>query len=206
MSTHESSAVRRKRIMLMLLVTAFAAPFVLSWSLFHFTDLARGGSDGSHGQLVVPPRPLPEAVLHDAGTQQVSGLLREKWTLLYLVSESCDQSCLQALIQMRQLRLALGRNAHRLQRVLVIYGTFPPHLPAQMLKEFPGQMLTPGSAVDGHVPGGNFRLFENDDPLRAGRLYLVDPMGNLMLAWPAGTDPGGIIDDLSRLLKYSGAG
>jgi len=34
----------------------------------------------------------------------------------------------------------------------------------------------------------------------------VDPMGNLMLAWPAGTDPGGIMTDLRQLLRYSGAG
>lgn len=206
MSAPEPTTVRRKRAMLLLLVTVFAAPFILSWYLFHFTQLGRGGAGGSHGQLVVPPRLLPEAVLNDPGTQGESGLLREKWTLLYLVSGSCDQPCLQALLQMRQLRLALGRHAHRLQRALVIYGNFPPDLPADVLKEYPGQLIMAGWAVDGEDPGRHFRLFENDDPLRAGRLYLVDPMGNLMLAWPAGTEPGGIINDLNRLLKYSGAG
>ena len=206
MSVPEPTTARRRRIMLLLLVTVFAAPFILSWYLFHFTQLGRGDAGRSHGQLIIPPRLLPEAALDDPGRQRESGMLRHKWTLLYLVPGPCDPQCLQALLQMRQLRLALGRHGQRMQRALVIYGNFPPDLPASVLKEYPGQMIMAGSALDGDDPGRNFRLFENDDPLRAERLYLVDPMGNLMLGWPAGTDPAGIIADLMRLLKYSGAG
>lgn len=197
---------QRQRIMFLLLVVVFAAPFVVAWYLFNFTQVGHGGAGGSHGQLVIPPRPLPEAELLDPGGSQERAVLRYKWTLLYLVSGPCEQECLAALYRMRQLRLALGRQAHRVQRVLVVYGNFPPDLPAALLQEYPGQLVMAGSAVDGDDPGRSFRLSETDDPLAAGRLYVVDPMGNLMLAYPAGTEPGGIIDDLRRLLKYSGAG
>jgi hypothetical protein len=67
-------------------------------------------------------------------------------------------------------------------------------------------LVIAGSALDGDDAGRSFRLHDGDDPLAAGRLYIVDPMGNLMLAYPAGTDPVGIIADLKRLLRYSGAG
>lgn len=206
MNTTATGAIRRPRLTLFLLVVAFAAPFVGSWYLFNFTSVGRGDGAGAHGELVVPPRLLPAAALHDPAGAETGSVLREKWTLLYLLPGACDSTCVAAMYEMRQLRLALGRHAHRVQRALVVYGDFPPPLPAAVVQEYRGQAVIPGSALDGDEPGRNFRLHENDNPLAAGRLYLVDPMGNLMMAYPAGADPGGIIDDLERLLKYSGAG
>ncbi|OGT79901.1 MAG: hypothetical protein A3H91_07295 [Gammaproteobacteria bacterium RIFCSPLOWO2_02_FULL_61_13] len=206
MSVPGSGGLRRPRIMLLLLVVIFAAPFAVSWYLFNFTQVGRDSGSQSHGQLVAPPRPLPEVSLYDIGGRQEAGILRSRWSLLFLISGPCERSCVEALDRLRQLRLALGRHSDRVQRVLVVYGRFPPELPAALTKDYPGQMLVAGSAVDGHQAGYNFRLFDGDTPLRAGRVYLVDPMGNLMLAWPAGIDPAGIIADLRRLLRYSGAG
>ena len=37
-------------------------------------------------------------------------------------------------------------------------------------------------------------------------IYLVDPLGNLMMAFPKHADPSKIKRDLSRLLKWSGTG
>lgn len=206
MNAESPTKMRRQRLVFLLLVVVFSAPFALSWYLFHFTQVGRGAGAGSHGQLVVPPRPLPDVELHEPGGAPAGTQLRRKWTLLYLLPGPCAESCAGALYQMRQTRLALGRHAQRVQRALVVYGDFPPALPAAVLQEYPGQLVLSGSALDGDDPGRSFRLHDGDDPLAAGRLYVVDPMGNLMLAYPAGTEPGGIIDDLERLLKYSGAG
>jgi cytochrome oxidase Cu insertion factor (SCO1/SenC/PrrC family) len=188
-----------------LLVLVFAAPLAGSWYLFNFTQIGRG-ADHSHGQLIVPPRPLAAAALYDAMGVHMDASLRQRWTLLFLVPDDCDRSCLQMLAQMRQLSIALGKDAHRVQRALVVYGRFPPDWPAHVAHDFPGQLMVAGSALDGDEPGRNFRLGIADEPVGAGRLYIVDPMGNLMLAYPRGTDPAGIIRDLKRLLRYSGAG
>ena len=51
-----------------------------------------------------------------------------------------------------------------------------------------------------------FRLSDDRDPLLERRLYLVDPLGNLMMSYPADAEPGGIIKDLKRLLRYSRIG
>lgn len=206
MSPEVSRALPRQRVVILLLAMIFAAPFAVSWYLFHFTQVGRGGSDVSHGRLIVPPRPLPAAELLTPQGLQTGDMLRRRWTLLYLLPGACEEDCVAAMYRMRQLRLALGRHAHRVQRALVVYGEFPPRLPPEALREYAGQGVIAGSALDGDDPGRVFRLHDGDDPLAAGRLYLVDPMGNLMLAYPAGTAPGGIIDDLERLLRYSGAG
>ncbi len=206
MSDPLSGGLRRSRMVLLLLVAIFAAPLAVSWYLFNFTQVGRGAVSASHGQLVTPPRLLPEAPLYDISGRRETGVLRSRWSLLYLLSGPCERACMDALDQLRQLRLAMGRHGDRLQRVLVVYGRFPPDPPALATGAYAGQMVMVGSVVDGDDPGHNFRLFDGDTPLLAGRLYLVDPMGNLMLAWSAGTDPGGIIADLKRLLRYSGAG
>jgi cytochrome oxidase Cu insertion factor (SCO1/SenC/PrrC family) len=206
MSTPGIGGPQRSRLILLLLAAIFAAPVALSWYLFNFTQVGRDGGSASHGQLVTPPRPLPEAPLYDLAGRQEVGVLRSRWSLLYLIAGSCERPCQDALDRLRQLRLALGRNDDRVQRVLVVYGRFPPDLPAAAPQAYPGQLVMAGSAVDGDDPGRSFRLFDGDIPLRAGRVYLVDPMGNLMLAWPAGINPAGIIADLNRLLRYSGAG
>jgi hypothetical protein len=39
----------------------------------------------------------------------------------------------------------------------------------------------------------------------ASHIYLVDPLGNLMMRFPHEPDPSRMIKDLQRLLKYSGA-
>ncbi|MBI1731730.1 MAG: hypothetical protein HYR49_03040 [Gammaproteobacteria bacterium] len=195
----------RRRFIPVLMVLVFAAPVIASWYLFHFTQVGRG-TGGSHGRLVVPPRPLPAAALYDITGAQSDAALRQRWTLLFLVPESCEKRCLEMLLQMRQLRYALGRDAHRVQRALVVYGKFPPDLPERVRRDFPGQLLLAGSTLDGDDPGHSFVLGDSDNPLAADRLYLVDPLGNLMLAYPSGADPVGIIKDLRRLLRYSGAG
>jgi hypothetical protein len=56
------------------------------------------------------------------------------------------------------------------------------------------------AAIEGaHVAAG-------DAGFTGDRIYLVDPLGNLMMRFPAEPDPSRIIRDLQRLLKYSGFG
>ena len=40
----------------------------------------------------------------------------------------------------------------------------------------------------------------------AGQIYLIDPLGNLMMTYTKGYDPKGLRSDLTRLLKNSWAG
>jgi hypothetical protein len=40
----------------------------------------------------------------------------------------------------------------------------------------------------------------------AAHIYLVDPLGNLMMRFPVDPDPARVIKDLKQLLKFSGFG
>lgn len=192
----------RPRTVLLLLFAVCALPPLLSWFLYHYTALGRNPSTGQHGALFAPPRPLPDWPLANPLDEAAAENLHGKWSLIYLLDGACREACLENLHRMRQLRLTTGKNIHRVQRVLAAAdrdsGAGAPW------GDFPGQLLlvAPERAALARL----FRRDESDRPFERGRLYLVDPLGNLMMSYEVGADPGGVIKDLKRLLKYSRIG
>jgi len=100
----------------------------------------------------------------------------------------------------------MGRDSERLQRVLMLVDAADEAAVQRRLQQYPGQLLALINPEASDALAGIFTLANGDLPLDAGRLYLIDPRGNLMMSYPPDTDPMGIIKDLNRLLKYSGIG
>lgn len=197
----------QKKLMLILLFAVFALPPALSWFLFNYTEAGRRAEGVQHGTLVTPPRPLPDWDLLDPLADSDTGQrLRGKWSLIYLLRSACQASCNENLHRMRQIRLATGRYAPRVQRVVLVASGAKDALSRAQLTDYTGQLLLfPGAISDGRL-SGLFSLGVGDRPFEAQRLYLVDPMGNLMMSYAADSEPVGIIRDLKRLLRYSGTG
>ena len=206
----DSSIIQPKRPtwILYILLFLFAAPFAASWWMYHYTELGRDGGAYSHGDLILPPRSIREMTLYEPAAGMHERHLHGKWNLIYLAERDCDRKCEQRLYMMRQLWIASGRDSQRLQRVLMIVNApDKDNLPAvPWVQRYPGQLVALINGVETGTIVNTFTLGEDDRPLGAGRLYIVDPMGNLMMSYPAGTDPVGIIKDLKRLFKYSSIG
>ena len=194
----------RKQAILIILFAVFALPPLLSWYAFHYTDLGKQRSAGGHGTLIAPPRPLPAWDLADQGGTATP--LHGKWTLLYPLSGKCGEDCLRNLYRMRQLRLAVGKNAGRIQRAVLVVNRDRNAVTAEQLQDYPGQLLLFPENMDGDALRSLFALSAGDRPFAGERLYLIDPLGNLMMSYGRSAEPKGIIKDLTRLLKYSRAG
>lgn len=196
---------KRNPLLVLLIFALFAAPALISWALLSFTSIGNEGGK-SHGLLIDPPRVLANIQLVSLSSPEQPEQLHGKWSLLFLHEGSCAETCAENLYKMRQIRLATGKHAPRLQRVLVQLGDNISPLTAQQLKHFAGQLLLPAGQT-GQFPGlDSFRLGETNSPIEEQRIYLVDPLGNLMLAYPVDAEPKGIIKDLNRLLRYSRIG
>jgi hypothetical protein len=117
---------------------------------------------------------------------------------------ACDTRCRQALVDTRQIRLALDQKASRVQRVFLFQGDC---CTAGLLDAEHPDLLA--ARID-NAPGGAllrpFPLYDNVPVVKAGRIYLVDPLGNLVLSYVATIDRNGILKDLERLLKLSHIG
>jgi cytochrome oxidase Cu insertion factor (SCO1/SenC/PrrC family) len=119
--------------------------------------------------------------------------LRGKWLLVYSDTAACPARCQQTLWYMRQVRLAQGVHASRIERVWLVLDSLPP-APA-LVEDYKGTLV---------LHATNRRLLEEIP--EANQIYLVDPLGNLMMRFPQDPDPRRIIKDLARLLKASRVG
>ncbi|NKB36313.1 MAG: hypothetical protein GKR93_03975 [Gammaproteobacteria bacterium] len=193
------------KLVLPAIIVIFTAPMLISWWLLTQTDYSRDASEVSHGELFVPARPLPDTKLLDILDPEQHSNLHGKWSLVVIHRSECDRPCFDSLYKIRQIRLATGKYSKRIQRVLVSHGDFYTRIESKLLEQFKGQLYLdlerqPATFIE------NFKADKNTGLQGEGELFLIDPLGNLMMYYPADTQPSGIIKDLKRLLRYSRIG
>ena len=189
---------------LVLLLLLFLAPTLIAWLMLSSgSGLIPEGST-SHGTLIEPPRmvELPANIRTPGELALPAEYIRGKWTLLYIGDAQCEETCLQNFYKMRQVRLAQNENIRRVQRLFLLTGTETPEALAAILEKYPGMdvaMLTPGQTAT-VAP-----LFEVDGVAAKGaeRVFLVDPLGYLMMYYAPDAEPKGMLKDLKKLLNYS---
>ena len=123
--------------------------------------------------------------------------LHGKWVMVHVGPARCDAACAWQLYLMRQSRIAQGKEQDRIERLWVVTDSGMPDV--QLMQAHPGR----------HVWRPADAAFVAQFPAakdRAEHIYLVDPLGNLMLRFPAQVDPKGMMKDLRLLLKASQIG
>ncbi len=154
----------------------------------------------NYGELIAPTR-LPSAALPalDGGSFDLASL-KGQWILLQVDGGACDEGCRGRLYTMRQVRLAQGRDMSRLERVWLISDTERPA--ANLLADYAGTrvVLAAGSPLLSALPTSPPNVSPLAGP-QAGHLYVIDPLGNLMMRYADNPDPSRIIKDLARLLR-----
>ena len=100
---------------------------------------------------------------------------------------------------MRQLRLTQGKEMDRIERVWLI--TDDAALDIALLKKYDGTRLL---RVDPQKLAAWLPVKEDTQP--SDHLYMIDPLGNLMMRFPKDPDANKIKKDITRLLKASSIG
>ena len=192
----------KNKVTIIALLAVFILPLVLSWFFYFYGDLS--GDKKNHGSLIQPIRSLPDVELFDSYENRDKKLFG-KWSIVYLHNGPCQQACVDNLYKLRQIRLATSKYAHRLQRVLILEQNTPGLYEQALSDEYKGQLLLfRDSLPDGFID--QFVLADETDPADKGRIYIIDPLGNLMMSYEADSDPIGIIEDLRLLIKVSRVG
>lgn len=202
--------VRRQRRALIGLALLFFAPLGLAFFLYYGVGWRPGGRV-NHGELIDPPRPLPAVALPRvdpnggaaAPRLTVPDFLAHKWTLLYWGAGACSQRCKTDLYNTRQVRIALDRDTDRVQRVFVAQGEC---CDLEFLRLQHPDLITVRETPEAAPLLAQLRLSPADDPATEDRVYLIDPLGNLMMFYAPDTKPKGMLEDLKRLLGLSHVG
>ena len=182
---------KRRRYTLWLIFAVCAAPLVASYVLFYL-----GGPSGhvNYGELI-EPRPLGSArVTRVDGRALALSELKGQWVLLTVDTAICDKRCEQKLVYMRQVRLAQGRESGRIERLWLVSDSAQPDAP--ILAEHTGLIVA-------HDTSGGVINALPIERAAADHIYVIDPLGNLMMRFPADPDPRRILKDVARLLRHS---
>ncbi len=192
--------INLKQAQIAAIAALFAAPVVVAW--FVFSGQSGGGYvPGAHGVLADPPVPLGNMELPAGGDAGTEAQLEGRWSLLYLHRGACGQACEEALARMRQVRLALGKDAGRMQRVFVPLEPLASGNEGRNLaRVFPGMAIVPDGAP------GRSAVLRNVGFRRPGEVLLIDPLGNLVLSYPPEASADGLFRDAKHLLKLSKIG
>lgn len=175
---------RRGRLKLALIGALFAMPVAIGW-IAYLTGRVPG-TTSNYGTLIAPRLIVADPV----------AALRGKWILLQFDGGACNPQCEKKLYYMRQIRRAQGKDMNRVERLWIVTDTVEPR--TQLLVAIEGTRLAPANAdLVAAFPA---------ERARSEHIYLVDPLGNLMLRFPRDPDPAKMLKDLERLLKYSGFG
>lgn len=191
----QRTRVGRWKMLLVLLICA--APVAASYLAYY---VIRPDTLSVFGTLIDPQRSLPDMTgVAPDGAQQNLRSLKGQWLLVTVSGGACEADCQTYLYMQRQLRESLGKEKDRLDRVWLIndeVAIAPELMPA--LKD----------AVVLRVPAAALAAWLAPDKAHglAEHLYLVDPLGNWMMRFPAKLDLEGAAKakrDIGRVLRAS---
>lgn len=194
-----SAAVPRRSLWpLWAMVAIFAAPVLAAW-FFYFYPQYLPEQRSNRGELIDPVVTLPEApgLRTAAGEPLDRERLFGRWTLVYLAGGPCAEDCLARLRDLRQIRLALGEGSQRVDRLLILTSGADAAEMSRLTGRFDGLQVAEarGPFLDA--------LLAQLGPEPLDRVYLLDPMGQLMMRYAQDAPAKDTLRDMERLLKAS---
>ena len=183
----------------------YAAPLLAAWLWLGYARTHSGAGVSVNGELITPAVPVSGFMLEDEqGATADETLFRKKWSLVYFAGIQCGEVCEKNLYHMRQVRLSTGRRMDRVQRVLVT--PQPAEVATRFEKAKEGLRIIGGADTARAVLSDQFNAAQQNMEKCVDCIYLVDPLGNIMMRFAPDLDPGKIYKDLKHLLKVSRIG
>tara|TARA_B100000035_G_scaffold210907_1_gene180545 strand:+ start:14647 stop:15228 length:582 start_codon:yes stop_codon:yes gene_type:complete len=190
------SKQNKGRLILIVIALMFFLPILLSYYLNFYTDFKKDAVGVQHGILINPPIELGALYGFAIGQKDLQEF-EKKWTLVFFVEEDCDKNCQEKLYQLRQIRLAIGKDRDKVERILIANKL----LDWDNYKEdFIGQKVIDNRSQSYQELN---RLIKSYQGYSKKAIYLVDAYGSLIMKYPKDTQPKGIIKDIERLIRVA---
>ncbi len=190
---------RRGRLMLISMLIFFVTPIIAVLAMYQLDWRPKGESIG---ELIKPAKLLSinKVFLTSDDPTTPPDLWKEKWNMVY-VATNCETKCNDKLHTMRQLHVSLYKEIPRMQRVLITTTSDV----SELKQRYPDMMILNQPLAEITALSNQFDV-NNEQSSSSNRIYLVDPLGHLMMSYPPATDPALIRKDITRLMRYSWAG
>lgn len=210
------------RIKLIALMTIIFVPLASATWMFLRADGMEISATTNKGELISPVLDITELGIVDSDgeplfqrfEEAVAGVDPEDydprpWKLVYMGGEVCGEACRERLYFLRQLHRRLGADSRRVERWYVVVGdgrfTLSETTASHFVEVLPEMKL--GASEEDSLRENLARTHDaGDDPIAEHYVYLVDPVGNVMLYFTPEQTPEDILTDLEKLLDQSSLG
>lgn len=189
---------RTGRWKLFAVLAVCAAPIIISYFTYY---VIKPTGRTNYGEILDPRLyPMPKL-----GSSLLGGEPKEldaykgKWIMLQIDSGACEQACQKKMYDMRQLRLVQGKEMERVERVWLV--TDEQAIDTALIRVFDGMHILKVNAntLKSWLP------LEPDTQLH-DHIFMIDPLGNLMMRFPKNADPQKMKKDIAKLLRASAIG
>ena len=209
-STPTQGAPRKRSLLpLYLIVLITLAPIVFAVLAYYVPALGlRPEGHTNYGTLVTPQRPMPTGAALQVKTLEGEPFdlasLHGQWLLVSADVAACPESCVRKLFVLRNSHASQGKNVERLSRVWFVLDDGK--VPEQVLEAYKGtHILRADPAQLAAFLAPDATPAERDAALKQP-MWFIDPLGNLMMQYPADAEPTSVRDDLSKLIRNSRIG
>ncbi|MEM6998788.1 MAG: hypothetical protein AAF419_02990 [Pseudomonadota bacterium] len=194
---------QKNTITIIAVVVAFLSPIFFSYWYASKDDVTEERGTSNYGDLISPPVPIDNLALLDPLANKEYEL-HGKWNLVY-ITDTCDEVCLDNLYRIRQIHTAMDKHSLRVQRVMLMTEANVDSVISR-LSDYEGQRIIEMDSSNKQLLADKFKLSNSESPLKANKIYIIDPRGSLMMSYPPDINPRGIMKDLKKLLKFSRIG
>ncbi len=209
---NEQSEQQKKNNRIVILIFAMSIiPFCIAWYLSSNATWMGGGTN--NGTLIVPPitTEFKEFIGHDQFSIENMDEIKGHWVLMNVVpNKTCNKVCQYAMHKTKQLRVMMGKDLVRSRRLVLIAPAFTQALESLKWKGEEGQDV---AKEDARLIKVKIQLSMLDklnkvtaSGISEGMLFLMDPLGNIMMHYGPEFDPYKVKSDLRKLLKISQIG
>ncbi|NKB77016.1 MAG: hypothetical protein GKR96_08175 [Gammaproteobacteria bacterium] len=194
--------IRSSRIKLVLVFALFIGPLCIAFLWYYgLGSILVPKNQTNNANLISPVVTLSSFSdsLSDASPFTLDSLKR-KWTIVHIVKEDCSDSCKESLYNTRQTRIAVGKDANRIQRLLLLENQ---NLLNELQFNHADLIISQYSAS---MLAEQMEEIRVDQKLGPDDAILVDPLGNVMMVIPVALNPSLLLKDFKKLLKLSRVG
>ena len=197
-------ALNKGQRSLLMLAAIFIGPMLLAYLIVNNMHSFGEFDTKNHGELITPAKPLKDVALTRINGESFKlSDLRKKWLMVYIGSSSCDVKCDDNLYKMRQSRLAQGGELKRIKRLYISIDGKPDTSLQEVLSKHQGLDVVYGDKLQIQQILNQFELSQQAVSNEMVGMFIVDPLGNLVMRYNSGFDAKGLIKDLTHLLKAS---
>lgn len=192
------------RLSLVIITLIFVLPLAAAWLMYSGAIEFQPVAKKNLGQLVQPPVPVDSGKLVPIGdTTRLGDELKNHWGIILDIPGDCQEECLQVAASLRQVHRASGRNQSRVRLLVLVPEDSSAALVENLRAIYPSFLLAVDSDGDFRTQLNKIAAEQVPGSDAGGGTFLLDPLGNIMMYYEAGSDPNHLKKDLKRLLTWS---